>query len=234
MLGRRLLTIILTTIVPTVLLNVISYATNHFKAFFFEALFLIAWISLPPPDHHCSAQAYQLHLQGNRHSQLDGNAGSDHIVYRGELSELPFIFNVGIVLSHDVANEQKKAYHSTPRFNMAKKLSYCTGQQRASPNLLHKDDWVLSHILPSCSLCWSPSSHCHGFLKTVSFSLSLSCTFTFIFRDEGHDDKDKEEKEPKPRMINHHGKVGVSFNSIQLVHKLSCLNVKEVHIHQRL
>ena len=31
MLGRRLLTIILTTIVPTVLLNVISYATNHFK-----------------------------------------------------------------------------------------------------------------------------------------------------------------------------------------------------------
>ena len=87
MLGRRLLTIILTTIVPTVLLNVISYATNHFKAFFFEALFS-AWISLPPPDHHCSAQAYQLHLQGNRHSQLDGNAGSDHIVYRGELSEV--------------------------------------------------------------------------------------------------------------------------------------------------
>ena len=87
MLGRRLLTIILTTIVPTVLLNVISYATNHFKAFFFEALFL-AWISLTHPDHHCSAQAYQLHLQGNRHSQLDGNAGSDHIVYRGELSEV--------------------------------------------------------------------------------------------------------------------------------------------------
>jgi len=38
MLGRRLLTIILTTIVPTVLLNCISYATNHFKAFFFEAI----------------------------------------------------------------------------------------------------------------------------------------------------------------------------------------------------
>ena len=37
-LGRRLLTIILTTIVPTVLLNIISYATNHFKAFFFEAI----------------------------------------------------------------------------------------------------------------------------------------------------------------------------------------------------
>ena len=64
--------------------------------------------------------------------------------------------------------------------------------------------------------------------------MSLSYTFTFIFRDEGHDDKDKEEKEPKPRMINHHGKVRTSFNSIQLVNKLSCLNVKEVHIHQRL
>jgi hypothetical protein len=38
MLGRQLLTIILTTIVPTVLLNIISYATNHFKAFFFEAI----------------------------------------------------------------------------------------------------------------------------------------------------------------------------------------------------
>ena len=49
--------------------------------------------------------------------------------------------------------------------------------------------------------------------------MSLSYTFTFLFRDEGHDDKDKEEKEPKPRMINHHGKVGTSFNSIQLVSK---------------
>ena len=37
-LGRRLLTIILTTFVPTVLLNMISYSTNHFKAFFFEAI----------------------------------------------------------------------------------------------------------------------------------------------------------------------------------------------------
>ena len=37
-LGRKLLTIILTTIVPTILLNIISYATNHFKAFFFEAI----------------------------------------------------------------------------------------------------------------------------------------------------------------------------------------------------
>ena len=36
--GRNLLTIILTTFVPTVLLNMISYSTNYFKAFFFEAI----------------------------------------------------------------------------------------------------------------------------------------------------------------------------------------------------
>ena len=35
--GRNLLTIILTTFVPTVLLNMISYSTNFFKPFFFEA-----------------------------------------------------------------------------------------------------------------------------------------------------------------------------------------------------
>ena len=36
-LGRNLLTIILTTFVPTVLLNIISYSTVFFKPFFFEA-----------------------------------------------------------------------------------------------------------------------------------------------------------------------------------------------------
>ena len=36
-LGRNLLTIILTTFVPTVLLNIISYSTIFFKPFFFEA-----------------------------------------------------------------------------------------------------------------------------------------------------------------------------------------------------
>ena len=36
--GANLLTIILTTFVPTVLLNMISYSTNYFKAFFFEAI----------------------------------------------------------------------------------------------------------------------------------------------------------------------------------------------------
>ena len=35
--GRNLLTLILTTFVPTVLLNMISYATTFFKPFFFEA-----------------------------------------------------------------------------------------------------------------------------------------------------------------------------------------------------
>ena len=35
--GRNLLTIILTTFVPTVLLNMISYSTTYFKPFFFEA-----------------------------------------------------------------------------------------------------------------------------------------------------------------------------------------------------
>ena len=35
--GRNLLTLILTTFVPTVLLNMISYSTTFFKPFFFEA-----------------------------------------------------------------------------------------------------------------------------------------------------------------------------------------------------
>ena len=37
-LGRRLLSTILTVYVPTFLLNLISYATNFFKDFFFEAV----------------------------------------------------------------------------------------------------------------------------------------------------------------------------------------------------
>jgi hypothetical protein len=37
-LGRKLLTIVLTTFVPTVLLSIISFSTNHFKNFFFEAI----------------------------------------------------------------------------------------------------------------------------------------------------------------------------------------------------
>ena len=45
-LGRRLLTIILTTFVPTVLLNMISYSTNHFKAFFFEAIVTVNLTSM--------------------------------------------------------------------------------------------------------------------------------------------------------------------------------------------
>ena len=36
-LGRRLLSAIMTVFVPTLLINVISYATNFFKPFFFEA-----------------------------------------------------------------------------------------------------------------------------------------------------------------------------------------------------
>ena len=35
-LGRRLLGTFLTIFFPTILLNVIGYSTNHFKAFFFE------------------------------------------------------------------------------------------------------------------------------------------------------------------------------------------------------
>ena len=64
-LGRNLLTIILTTFVPTVLLNMISYSTTFFKAFFFEAtvtvnltamlvlttLFINVSNSLPPTSY---------------------------------------------------------------------------------------------------------------------------------------------------------------------------------------
>ena len=39
--GRRLLGTILTVYLPTVLLNVIGHATNFFKPFFFEAIYLI-------------------------------------------------------------------------------------------------------------------------------------------------------------------------------------------------
>ena len=38
-LGRRLLGTFLTIFFPTILLNVIGYSTNHFKAFFFEVSF---------------------------------------------------------------------------------------------------------------------------------------------------------------------------------------------------
>ena len=37
-LGRRLLSIILTCYIPTILLNIISHSTNYFKPFFFEAI----------------------------------------------------------------------------------------------------------------------------------------------------------------------------------------------------
>ena len=63
--GRNLLTIILTTFVPTVLLNMISYSTTYFKPFFFEAtvtvnltamlvlttLFINVSNSLPPTSY---------------------------------------------------------------------------------------------------------------------------------------------------------------------------------------
>ena len=38
-LGRRLLGTFLTIFFPTILLNVIGYSTNYFKAFFFEVRF---------------------------------------------------------------------------------------------------------------------------------------------------------------------------------------------------
>ena len=37
-LGRRLLGVILTANIPTILLNVIGHSTNYFKSFFFEAV----------------------------------------------------------------------------------------------------------------------------------------------------------------------------------------------------
>ena len=37
MLGRRLLSVVLTVYIPTVLLNVIGHITNYFKPFYFES-----------------------------------------------------------------------------------------------------------------------------------------------------------------------------------------------------
>merc|ERR1719445_2988343 len=45
-LGRRLLGTFLTIFFPTILLNVIGYSTNHFKAFFFEAVITVNLTSM--------------------------------------------------------------------------------------------------------------------------------------------------------------------------------------------
>ena len=45
-LGRRLLGIFLTVYVPTILLNIIGYATNYFKDFFFEAVITVNLTSM--------------------------------------------------------------------------------------------------------------------------------------------------------------------------------------------
>ena len=45
-LGRRLLSIILTVYFPTLLLNLIGYSTNFFKAFFFEAIVTVNLTSM--------------------------------------------------------------------------------------------------------------------------------------------------------------------------------------------
>ena len=45
-LGRRLLPIIMTTYIPTILLSIISHATNYFKPFFFEAQVTVNLTSL--------------------------------------------------------------------------------------------------------------------------------------------------------------------------------------------
>ena len=44
--GRRLLGIFLTIYFPTILLNVIGYATNFFKDFFFEAVITVNLTSM--------------------------------------------------------------------------------------------------------------------------------------------------------------------------------------------
>lgn len=41
-LGRPLLSAILTTFLPTVLLNIIGHVTNYFKPFFFEAVITVS------------------------------------------------------------------------------------------------------------------------------------------------------------------------------------------------
>merc|ERR1711862_366048 len=45
-LGRRLLGTFLTIFFPTILLNVIGYSTNYFKAFFFEAVITVNLTSM--------------------------------------------------------------------------------------------------------------------------------------------------------------------------------------------
>ena len=72
-LGRRLLGTFLTIFFPTILLNVIGYSTNYFKAFFFEVqkemsvlAFLIVFIS------------------GSYHSEPDLHVGVDYDVHQRE------------------------------------------------------------------------------------------------------------------------------------------------------
>ena len=45
-LGRRLMALVLTVYIPTILLTIISHATNYFKPFFFEASVTVNLTSL--------------------------------------------------------------------------------------------------------------------------------------------------------------------------------------------
>ena len=72
-LGRRLLGTFLTIFFPTILLNVIGYSTNFFKAFFFEV-----W-----SDYKTLIFIQKL-FAGGYHSEPDLNVGVDDDVYQRE------------------------------------------------------------------------------------------------------------------------------------------------------
>ena len=71
-LGRRLLGTFLTIFFPTILLNVIGYSTNYFKAFFFEVQKMLILAILI------------VFISGGYHSEPDLNVGVDDDVHQRE------------------------------------------------------------------------------------------------------------------------------------------------------
>ena len=203
MLGRRLLTIILTTIVPTVLLNVISYATNHFKVSITipsDNILFSIFLCIVSPLLSTNLQMNFLIVQpppglllwSHRYCQFDCDACSNHAVHWGtekysKCSQHHLIWTLYLPLlsvrwgMYDNLNFKPNNL-VPPHNNLIKKYDiFPSSEQRSSSNLLHQDDRILPHLLSSRSLCWSSPTHCHGFSETVRCSLFMSLSFFILF-----------------------------------------------------
>ena len=71
MLGRRLLSVILTVYIPTILLNIIGHITNYFKPFYFESAI----------GGRNASNTVLIVLNISFSSKPDSNVGTDKHVY---------------------------------------------------------------------------------------------------------------------------------------------------------